>query len=128
MSLVETMSKRQMEDEINKALIAFQEEYMGCAPADVRSYIVQDILVVRLSGVLSPSELNLAQNEAGFKLVKHSRPRLLEKVEAVLSAILKGLTGCSPASLHTDISKRTGEMLLAITLSENLEQKLSAEG
>ena len=127
MSLVETMSKRQMEDEINNALIAFQEEYMGCVPADARSYIVQDILMIRFFGVLSPSELNLAQDHKGCSLIKDTRSRLLEDLQSVLFKIVKEITGCSPASLHGDVSTRTGEMLLAITLSEDLERKLTVE-
>jgi uncharacterized protein YbcI len=127
MCVVQTMRKRQMEDELNKALIGFQEEYMGSTPADVRSHIVRDIVVIRLCGVLSPSEVNLAHNEAGCQLVKHSRSRLLENLRGVLGDIVRSITGCSPASLHMDVSTRTGEMLLAITLPEDLEQKLSAE-
>jgi uncharacterized protein YbcI len=124
---VQTMSKRQMEDEINEAFIAFQEEYMGSTPASVRTYIVQDILMIRLAGILSASELKLAENQEGCLMVKHNRLRLLENLGDILSNIVKGLTGCSPASLHADVNTRTGEMLLTITLSEDLEQKLSTE-
>ena len=127
MCLVQATRKTRMEDELNKALIAFQEEYMGRTPADVRSHIVRDIVVIRLSGVLSPSEVNLAQDGVGVQLVKHSRSRLLENLQGVLGGIVTVTTGCSPASLHMDVSTRTGEMLLAITLPEDLEQKLSAE-
>jgi len=128
MDPVETKSKKQMEDEINKALIAFQEEYMGGAPASVQAFIVQDILMIRLSGILSPSELKLAEeNQEGCQLVKESRWRLLENVQDVLCSIVKRITGCSLSTLYTDVSTRTGEMFLTMTLSEDLEQKLSAE-
>jgi uncharacterized protein YbcI len=49
----------------------------------------------------------------------------LEEVQSVLFNIVKEVTGCLPASLHANVSTRTGEMLMAVTLCEDLEQKLT---
>ena len=112
-------TKGQLEAEISEALIKFEREYMGRGPEETRSYLLGDMIVVRLRGVLTPSEKQLADSSdyaEGGRLVKQVRMQLLEKARTLLEAIIRDITGRSVVSLHTDISTRTGERVIIWTL------------
>lgn len=124
MNRVPTITKKQMEDEINKAFAMFQEQFMHSVPAQAKTHIVRDILLVRSFGVLRGSELHFVHEKEGSQLIRKVQMQILKELQGVLSNIVKEVTGCLPASLHGNVDTRTGEMLLAITLCEDLEQKL----
>mgnify|MGYP003881621927 CR=1 FL=1 len=117
-------TKGQIEAAISKALIRFEKEYMGRGPSDARTYIIQDIVFVRLKGVLTPAEQKLAQDPEGRMLIKQIRSQLLEGSRALLEEMIRHLTGSEVISLHADISTRTGERIIVFTLKDDLEQKL----
>lgn len=119
------MTKGQMEAEISNALIAFEKEHMGRGPEDVKTHIIQDMVMIRLKGVLTPAERHLAQDEEGVQLIKQVRAKLLENSHKILADVMENITGCGTISLHTDISTKTGERFIIITLSKNLEEIFS---
>lgn len=119
------MTKGQMEAQISNALISFEKEHMGRGPLEAKTYIIQDIVMIRLKGVLTPAESHLAKDNEGIQLIKQVRTKLLENAQEMLREIIKEITGISPVSLHTDISTKTGERFIITTLSEDLERKLA---
>ena len=56
-------TKGQLEAEISKALIKFELEYMGRGPEDARTYVLRDMILVRLRGILTPAEHQLIKVE-----------------------------------------------------------------
>lgn len=124
-STLQTMTKGQMEAQISNALISFEKEHMGRGPLEAKTYIIQDIVMIRLKGVLTPAESHLAKDNEGIQLIKQVRTKLLENAQEMLKEIIKEITGISPVSLHTDISTKTGERFIITTLSEDLERKLA---
>ena len=112
-------TKGQIEAKISEAVIKFEREYMGRGPDETRSYLLGDMIVVRLRGVLTPAEKQLAQSSdyaEGSRLVKQVRMQLLEKARSLLEAIVRDVTGQCVVSLHTDISTKTGERIIVWTL------------
>ncbi len=112
-------TKGQVEAEISEAVIKFEREYMGRGPEETRSYLLGDMILVRLRGVLTPAEKQLAESSEyseGGMLVKRVRMQLLEKARSLLEAIVHDITGRRVMSLHTDISTRTGERIIVWTL------------
>ncbi|MFP4105365.1 MAG: DUF2294 domain-containing protein [Phycisphaerae bacterium] len=112
-------TKGQIEAEISEAVVRFEREYMGRGPEETRSYLLGDMILVRLSGVLTPAEKELADSPdyaAGGKLVKQVRMQLLEKARPLLETLVGDITGRRVVSLHTDISTRTGERVIVWTL------------
>ena len=112
-------TKGQIEADISEALIKFEKEYMGRGPEETKTYIIGDMIVVRLQHVLTPAEQQLAatSNETtGRKLIKRVRTELLEKARPLLEQIIKDITGEKVKSLHTDISTVTGERVIIFTL------------
>ena len=111
----------QIEAEISEAIIKFEKEYMGRGPEETKTYIVDDMVLVRLRGVLTPAEKQLAgtdQDTKGRALIKQVRIELLEKGRMLLEAIIRDITGTRVKSLHTDISTVTGERVIIFTLEE----------
>ncbi|MFB0554493.1 MAG: DUF2294 domain-containing protein [Phycisphaerae bacterium] len=113
------MSKGQIEANISEALIKFEKEYMGRGPEETKTYIIDDIIVIRLKRVLTPAEQQLAgtsDETTGRTLIKRVRTELLEKARPLLEQIIIDLTGKRVKSLHTDISTITGERVIIFTL------------
>jgi len=113
------MSKGQIEANISEALIKFEKEYMGRGPEETKTYIIDDIIVIRLKRVLTPAEQQLAgtsDETTGRTLIKRIRTELLEKARPLLEHIIFDLTGKRVKCLHTDISTVTGERVIIFTL------------
>lgn len=112
-------SKGQMESEISAAVAKFEKEYMGRGPLETKTYIIDDLILVRLKQVLTQAELQLAagpNNPKGRELVKRVRVALLEKGRPLIQSAIEEIVGCKVQSLHTDISTVTGERILLFTL------------
>ena len=124
-SALQTITKGQMEAEISNALISFETEHMGRGPVEARTYIIQDIVIIRLKGILTPAETHLAKDDEGIHLIKQIRAKLLEKSRGLLEDMITDITGCATRSFHTDVSTQTGERFIIITLTEDLEGRFS---
>lgn len=120
---MEKKTKGQIEAQISETIIKFEKEYMGRGPIETKTYIIKDMVFVRLKGVLTPAEEQLAKTFEGAGLIKRIRVQLLEGAKILLEKIIIELTGCQVKSLHTDISTKTGERIIVFTLEQNLEDK-----
>ena len=112
-------TRGQLEAEISEAIVKFEREYMGRGPEEVRTYLLDDIIMVRLFGVLTPAERQLARSDKegqGRALIKQVRMELLEKARPLLDVIIRDITGQAIRSLHTDISTLTGERIIIFSL------------
>ncbi len=104
-----------MEDELAKAFVAFEKEYMGRGPKEAAAHIVRDLVVVRLKGILTPAEEHLAKTPDGIALVKKMRESLVEGAKDLLYAVVADITGRAVVSMHTDVSTRAGERVFVFT-------------
>jgi uncharacterized protein YbcI len=114
-------SKGMIEAEISEAIIKFEKEYMGRGPIETRTYIIDDMIIVRLKGILTKAEEKLARSDEGLVLIKKVRVKLLEEARTLLKAIVDDTTGCSMKSMHTDISTVSGERIIIFTMDKNVE-------
>jgi uncharacterized protein YbcI len=117
-------TKGQMEAQIGEALIQFEKEYMGRGPQETKAFILDDMILVRLKGVLTPAEQQLVKNPQGTELIKRVRSNLLEQGRELLAKAIETITGLTVVSLHTDISTKTGERVIIFTLNDNLENTI----
>lgn len=116
-------TKSDLEAEISQALIRFEKEYMGRGPLETRTYLCDDLVVVRLKGVLTQAEVKLAaerDNQRGRYLLKQVRQEILEHSRPLLEVAIRDILGISVKSLHTDISTKTGERVVVFTLAERV--------
>jgi uncharacterized protein YbcI len=123
-------TKGQIEAEISEAIIKFEKEYMGRGPLETKSYILDDIVLVRLKGVLTQAEHQLASTSEGLRgreLIKQVRIELLEKGRPLLDGAVEAITKQKVKSLHTDISTVTGERMILFTLEGAIVFRDAAE-
>ena len=108
----------ELEAQIGRAVIHFEKEYMGRGPLETKAYLLDDMILVRLKGVLTPAERNLAQtqNERCTYLLKQVRNELLAAGRSRLESAIEAIVGVGVQSIHTDISTKTGERIIVLTL------------
>jgi uncharacterized protein YbcI len=112
-------TKGQVEAEISEAIVKFEKEYMGRGPTGTKTHIIEDMVLVRLKGIMTRAEYQLAGTDESSRnrdLIKEVRRELLEKGRPLLEAVVNELTGRKTVSLHTDISTVTGERMIIFTL------------
>ena len=112
----------EIEAAICKGMSRFEQDYMGRGPKDIHAYLLGDLLVVRLQGVLTAAEQHLAKSlpaEKGRDLLKQVRTHLLETARPLMEAMVQDVTGIKVRSLHHDISTVTGEEVVLFTLAES---------
>lgn len=118
------MTIGQVEQEITAAMVAFQRNLTGHGPASARTYVVEDMVLIRMQGMLSPVEQHLVASPEGRRVVKDLRHILRENTRAELETVIRTITGCDVRSSHGDVSTRTGERVEIYVLAENLEERL----
>lgn len=119
------LTKGQVEAKISEAVSKFEIEYMGRGPKQIRSLIFQDMIIVRLKGFLSQSEQKLAESSQGIELLKKVRVALFESARNYLEALIKEVVDVEILSTHSDVSTKTGEKIIVLTLSENIEDRFN---
>jgi len=110
----------EIEAAVCEGMSRFQQEYMGRGPKDIRAHLIQDLLVVRLQGVLTSAEQHLVKvspAEKGRDLLKEVRTHLIETARPAIEALIHEITGVKVVSLHHDISTVTGEGVVIFSLS-----------
>jgi uncharacterized protein YbcI len=111
----------EIEAAICQGMSRFEQEYMGRGPKDIHAHLIEDLVVVRLQGVLTAAEQHLVKSltaEKGRDLLKQVRTHLLETARPLMEAMVRDITGIKVVSLHHDISTTTGEELVIFTLAE----------
>ncbi len=112
----------EIEAAICKGMTSFEQEYMGRGPKNLQAHLIDDLLVVRLIGVLTVAEQQLVKTltpEKGRDLLKQVRTHLIETARPTLEVMIQEVTGVKVLSLHHDISTTTGEEVVLFTLAES---------
>ncbi len=120
----EERTKGQVEAAITEAITRFERDYLGRGPKEARTFIIEDLVVVRLQGILSPAEQQLSHESGGVDLIKQMRSRLIESTSHELCNLVVEETGTEVVSMHTDISARTGERVFLFSMAEALQAML----
>jgi uncharacterized protein YbcI len=119
------VARRQSKTEatISDEMMAFQHEFVGRGPDRIRTRIIEDLVIVRSFGVLTPAEKQLAKSFEGCRLIKAMRQQVLEAGREVLEGIVEKHTGAEVVSVHSDISTKSGEWLDVFVLERSVEEK-----
>src|SRR6185369_5676734 len=114
-------SQGEIEAAICAGISRFEQDYMGRGPKDISAHLLNDLLVVRLKGVLTAAEQHLVKSlsaEKGRDLLKQVRTHLIETARPLMEKMVEDITGVKVLSLHHDISTNTGEEIVVFTLAE----------
>ena len=121
------MTKGQIEDIITKKAIKFYFDTLGVGPSNAKSYIIEDMIIIRLKGNLLPIEKKLLQRVGGVEIVKNIRQSLHELTVDDITMLIEEVTNQKVVSAHRDISTRTGEIVYIFILEKNYQKELKSE-
>src|SRR6185369_2950301 len=79
----------EIEAAICEGISRFEQEYMGRGPKHIKAHLIDDLLVVRLLGVLTAAEQHLVKTlpgEKGRDLLKQVRTHLIETARPMMEA------------------------------------------
>ena len=110
----------EIEAAICEGISRFEQDYMGRGPKEIHAYLLGNLLVVRLQGVLTAAEQQLVKTlhaDKGRELLKQVRTQLMETARSILETMVQETTGVKVRSLHHDISTVTGEEVVVFTLA-----------
>ena len=117
-------TKGQIEAAVTAALTQFERDFLGRGPREARTYLIHDLVVVRLKGVPSAAEQQLGLEPGGVELIKQMRARLVEGSSDTLAELVEAEVGVPVVTMHTDISARTGERVFIFGLERPLDLAL----
>jgi uncharacterized protein YbcI len=112
----------EIERAVCEAMSRFEQEHMGRGPKDIHAHLINDLVVVRLQGVLTAAEQHLVKTlptDKGRDLLKQVRTQLVETARPIMQAMVQEVTGISVVSMHHDISTVTGEEVVLFTMAES---------
>lgn len=121
------MTKGQLEALISNKMVAFQREQLGRGAEGARTYISNDMIVIRMNKALTPAEKQLALTKQGQGLIKEMRIQLESIIRPKLEELMENLTGAKVISIHNDISTKTGERIDMFIFNCNLEEQLKLD-
>jgi uncharacterized protein YbcI len=113
------MTQGEMEAAVCEGIARFEQEYMGRGPKEVRCFLISDLLLIRLQGVLTAAEQHLVKTvtpDKGRDLLKSVRTQLIETARPTLTSLIESVTGANVISLHHDISTIHGEEVIVFSL------------
>jgi uncharacterized protein YbcI len=82
------------------------------------------MVIVRMIGFLSQSERMLAETSQGVEQIKKLRAMLFETARVQIETMLAPIIGMEIVSVHSDVSTKSGEKIILLTLGANLEEQL----
>jgi uncharacterized protein YbcI len=101
---------------------------MGRGPSETTTRVVEDMVLVRLTGVLTRAEQQLGKTADGGELIKKMRSTLIEKARPFLYQVVTDITGVQVVDLHTDIGSTSGVRIFVFSLQKDLEELLRRKG
>lgn len=113
-----------MEADISDVMTQFEKESSGRGPLEIKSYIVGDMIIVRMNGILTKSEQKLLKSDhklRNIELIKAMKQELLESNRPLLEAAIKSITRRKVKTVHTDLSTVADEKVIILILEKPVE-------
>ena len=115
-------TRGESEDALTKAIIKFEREHLGRGPKDARTYFIDDMILIRLSGLMTSAESMLARDKTGQEIIKGTRRQLMEVSRPLIEQIVRDVLGLDMIGIHTDMSTKTGERIIVLIVDRNLDE------
>jgi len=115
-------TRGESEDEFTKAVIQFEMEHLGRGPKDARTYFIDDMILIRMGGLMTSAESMLARDQKGQEIIKSTRRQLMEVSRPLITQIVRDILSLEMISMHTDMSTKTGERVIVLVVDRNLDE------
>src|SRR5438067_10956938 len=125
MQNVNQPTKGSIEAQIAGAVVRFHREQQGRGPEEVRAHLLGDMVIVRCSGVFTPTEFRLAESEEGRRLIRSSRKELRSINKDEIEQIVGEIAGASVMRSYSDIDPDAAEVIEVYVLDSNAELNLA---
>lgn len=116
---IDKSTKGELEAEFTKRIIQFEKEYLGRGPVNARTFLINNMVLVKLQGVLNAAEEKLSENIEGQALVKEARRKLFETSRPILEEFVQEVFGTTMIDLYSDISIESGERIIVLTVEKD---------
>ena len=120
--MLSNKTRGEYEAEFTREMIRIEKEFLGRGPHEVRTFFLDDMIIVRLRGILTPAEARLIESSDGRELIKETRRKLFEAARPLIEQAVHDVLACQVISMHTDISTQTGERMLVLTTNIKLDE------
>jgi uncharacterized protein YbcI len=118
-------TKGTIEAEVSNAVVRFQREQQGRGPSDARAHLVGDLILVRCTGIFTPTEARLAVTDEGRRLIKSARQELRSISHAEIEAVIADIAGCVVLRSYGDLNVEVAEQVEVYVLDTDLEKRLA---
>ena len=112
-------TKGELEASFTNAIVKFEKEYLGRGPVDARTLLINDVVLVRLRGVLTPAEEKLTESKEGQVLVKEARRQLFATSRSIIEGFVRDILDTEVIDLFSDISTDTRERVIVLTVEKD---------
>ena len=115
-------TRGEIEAAISEEISRFEQDYIGRSPKDIQVHLLDDLLLIRLRGVLAAAEQHLVKllpAENGRDLLKQVWSHLIETTRPIMEAMVEKVTGVKVVTMHHDISTTTGDEVVLFTLARS---------
>lgn len=123
-TLMNRPTKGSIEADIANAVVRFQREQQGRGPNEVRAHLVGDLLLVRCSGIFTPTEAHLSTTEEGRKLIKSARQELRSINHGEIEEVIAGIVSCRVLRSYADVNVDVAEQVEVFVLEADIEKRL----
>lgn len=112
---------QQLIEEVVRVITRLLKERLGRGPQGYRTYLIDDMIMIRLINTMTLAEYEMAKNTDGLRSVKDTRTRLIEELRPVFEGLVTQF-GANLISVHSDLSTRTGERIVVLVLDRKARQ------
>ena len=97
---MKNITRGELEAKFTRAIVKVEKEYFGRGPLDTRTFFIDNMIVVRLRGVLTRAEEKISESGESQALVKDARRQLFESSRKILEDLVEEIIGCAVVGLH----------------------------
>ncbi|MEO6810659.1 MAG: DUF2294 domain-containing protein [Isosphaeraceae bacterium] len=102
---VRFQTKGQREAEIASAVVNYRRAHHGRGPDHARAFLLDDMVLIRQCGTLTPAENSLAHSADGWDLITQMHRKLTEINKLELTSVIEQLTGHRVTEYFSDTSR-----------------------
>lgn len=116
--MVAAITKAGLEAEVALVVSRFHEDQCGCKPERVTAHLLDDMIVVRLSGCFTPTERQLVGTDDGRKIVKSARLELRSLTRKHSANLVSKVIGVPVVRSFWDLDVRVGDQVEVYVLEK----------
>jgi uncharacterized protein YbcI len=109
------------EKEIAAIFKKVEKKYWGQKSSQLKIYLVDDLIIIRSCGNLSPAEEEFAKTEEGRLLLKQLKVKELDGIKNVLKFMLENKLNTQVLSITIDTNPELNETIIIARLKEQLK-------